>query len=201
MSVSIEVSSAESQTRFKDADRLFRGKQFAEALAVLNDLDRDFPNVKNILYPRAVCLAHLGRHEEALEVCRQLKVEFGDPRAEPLMNEISLKRKSIVEDERAKKENKVVGSVIPEPNVFQLDSSPPPLQDPGDLGFTGFDLGMTTGESGGSLDMSSLDDMFARSPAVNALPKTTPKSNTKVFIGIGLACVAGAIALLIFALQ
>ncbi|MDZ4859083.1 MAG: tetratricopeptide repeat protein [Candidatus Hydrogenedentes bacterium] len=198
--MNVETSSAETQTKFKEADQLFRAKNFPEALGVLDELDQEYPNVKNILYPRAMCLAHVGRHEEALEVCRQLKVEFGDTRADSLMTQISLFRKAAMQKERDKKDHKVAGSAMPPPGVFQLDSSPPPLRDPGDLGFSAFDVDLTKmNADGDQVDAGRMDDVFARTPiAPVPQPKSGPLSSTMIYVGIGLVLLIAAIVALVF---
>jgi hypothetical protein len=192
-------ANAETQSKFKEADQLFRAKKFSEALVVLDNLDREFPNVKNIIYPRAMCMAHVGMHEEALELCRQLKVEFGDTRADALMTQISLVRKAAMLKEQEKKDHKVVGSVMPPPNVFQLDSSPPPMRDPGDLGLSAFDVDFTQNSGIAAQDINqSMEAMFAQSEVPPVKPASAYRSNTLVYAGIGLLVLVIAIAAIVF---
>lgn len=57
---------------FKNADRMFKAGDFVASLELLNRLDREFPNERHIMYPRARCLAALGRTSEAMALCEQL---------------------------------------------------------------------------------------------------------------------------------
>lgn len=82
------MDAQESQEKFKQADTLFKAGNYQEALDILAGLNRAFPNAKNILYPAAMCLEKLGRHEEALPLCNQLIRDFQDPRAEKLKAKI-----------------------------------------------------------------------------------------------------------------
>jgi len=75
------VNAQESQQKFKEADSLFRSGQFEQALSVLDELNRAFPNTKNILYPAALCLERLGRSRDALNLCEQLISQHKDSRA------------------------------------------------------------------------------------------------------------------------
>ena len=70
---------------FGEADRLFRQGQYEQALNALNQLNREFANQKNILYPAALCLEKLGRIEEAKVLCHQI-IGFSDyPKARDLL--------------------------------------------------------------------------------------------------------------------
>jgi hypothetical protein len=57
---------------FQKSDGLFRGKNYAAALILLDRLDAAFPDTRRIMYPRAMCLAEAGRTEEAIAVCDRL---------------------------------------------------------------------------------------------------------------------------------
>ena len=77
-----------SQVKFKEADQLFNAARYQEALVLLEDLNRQFPNTKNIVYPAAMCLDKLGRSQEALPLCNHLIQQFQDPRAVALKADI-----------------------------------------------------------------------------------------------------------------
>lgn len=79
----------EARKKFELADELYRDKRYTEALTVLDKLEAAFPNAKNVMYPRALCLAKLGRPKEAHEVCMKLKALYNDPRADKLMHKLS----------------------------------------------------------------------------------------------------------------
>lgn len=78
----------ESRRRFKEADALYRAGRYGEALALLEALDRAYPNAKNVLYPLALCLEKQGRAGEALAICDRLIGQFQDPRAVTLKQRI-----------------------------------------------------------------------------------------------------------------
>mgnify|MGYP003637613284 CR=1 FL=1 len=60
---------------------LFRSARYEEALVVLRDLNRTYPNAKNVLFPMAMCLEQLQRGQEALPLCELLWARFQDHRA------------------------------------------------------------------------------------------------------------------------
>jgi len=212
----------DAREKFKQADELFRARDFAKALEVLDDLDREFPDTKNVIYPRAMCLARVGRFDEALELCRQLKVEFGDPRGEKLMVKIGALRKVQLEKEQAKDRPNAAGAAAPPANIYTLDSNPPPISerakgknaefspvfDPhgageglnpeaGPLG-AGADI-IDLGDGSPAIDMAALDDLFAAKPAAAPPPPAPPPapSRKKLYIGAGIAvAVLGLLMLL-----
>jgi tetratricopeptide repeat protein/thioredoxin family protein len=79
------VNNREATEKFLQTKQLFAEKRFAEALAILDELEALHPGKKNVMYPRALCLVELGRFEEALPLCMRLIGEFQDPRAQALM--------------------------------------------------------------------------------------------------------------------
>ena len=82
------MTKAEAEKKFADADRLYREEKFGEALVLLNELDRTFPNDRNIMYPRARCLSKMDRYEEALDLCNQLILMHNHDRAQDLKSRI-----------------------------------------------------------------------------------------------------------------
>lgn len=216
----------DAREKFKHADQMFREKNYPAALEALDELDKEFPDTRNVIYPRAMCLARVGRFNEALDLCRQLKVEFGDPRGEKLMAKISDLRKAQLQKEKEKKDPMPqTGQAVPPPNVFSLDSNAPPIEErlkgkniefspsfnPQGTGqgvITGPDnLGgqldvLDLGDGSPVMDMSALDDMFAAKPASSVVPpiKPPPPSSKKgLYIGIGVGA-AVLIALIAFGL-
>ncbi|MCC6796718.1 MAG: tetratricopeptide repeat protein [Candidatus Hydrogenedentes bacterium] len=209
----------DAKEKFNHADQMFREKNFPAALEVLDELDKEFPDTKNVIYPRAMCLARVGRFDEALDLCRQLKVEFADPRGEKLMTKISDLRRAQIQKEKEKKEPKPqTGQAVPQPNVFSLDSNAPPLEErlrgkniefspsfnpqgtgqsvipgPENLGAQ-LDV-LDLGDGSPVLDIAALDDMFAAKPAKSLVPPIkTPPASSKTGLYIGIA--AGAAVLL-----
>ncbi len=80
----VAVNVQEATERFRESDTLFREGRYHEALVYLEELDHLFPNSKNVLYPKAMCMDRLGRIPEALALCDQLIAQFQDPRAQAL---------------------------------------------------------------------------------------------------------------------
>ena len=74
--------------KFREADELYRTKEYERALVVLNELDEKYPNQKNVLFPKARCLYQLRRLNEALEICRELIVHHGYAKAVSLEKRI-----------------------------------------------------------------------------------------------------------------
>ncbi len=65
---------------FDEADRLFKGEHYLEALQFLSELDRAFPNDFNVLFPMALCREKLGRLNEAYDLCVQMLDQFSEER-------------------------------------------------------------------------------------------------------------------------
>jgi len=86
------MDAQEGTAKFKQGDTLFKQGQFGAALALLDELDTAFPNTKNILYPKALCLEKLRRLDEAEAVCDALAWQFEDPRAQALKAQIQASR-------------------------------------------------------------------------------------------------------------
>lgn len=90
------MNNREALTLFDEAKRLFAEKQFPEALVRLDKLNEVFPRTRNILYPRALCLAKMGEFDKAKKVAHQLKALHGDPRAARLLDKLHQHEKSEV---------------------------------------------------------------------------------------------------------
>jgi len=86
------VEGQESREKFKRADQLFRDGAFAEALVLLEELDREHPKTRNILVSLAMCLERLGRQDEALPLAERLTRQFADSRARALADRLRLPR-------------------------------------------------------------------------------------------------------------
>lgn len=78
------MTTKEATSQFKDADDLYREGRFADALRLLDLLDKAFPGNKNIMFPRARCLAKLARNDEALVLCNQLADLYNHGKAREL---------------------------------------------------------------------------------------------------------------------
>lgn len=85
------MDSKEATKKFQLSQKLFAEKRYEDALAIMDNLESSFPHTKNIMYPRALCLAKLGRYDEAMHVCEQLISVFDDPRAQKLLAHVKAK--------------------------------------------------------------------------------------------------------------
>lgn len=178
------MDAKEARKKFELADELYRDGRYTEALTVLDKLDAAFPNAKNVMYPRAMCLAKLGRNKEAHEVCQKLKAVYNDPRADKLMQ-------------------KLAGSARQPP--------PPPMFDPnmsnqagapaGGTAFNPMDLnniGPIEGAPAGG-DPMGLGDMFAPKPGA-APPLVVDQGPNRKPLYIGLGVAGGVLLLLLLCL-
>ncbi|HIJ65275.1 MAG TPA: tetratricopeptide repeat protein, partial [Candidatus Hydrogenedentes bacterium] len=83
------MDSEEAQRKFKLAERMYNDGRYGQALLLLDSLDSEFPNAKNVMFPRARCLAKLERTAEALALCDQLIAQFDDPKAKVLKDRLT----------------------------------------------------------------------------------------------------------------
>ena len=81
------MDAQEATRTFKQAEALYAKGRHAEALQLLENLDLNFPNTKNILYPKALCLAALGRKAEASAACDSLDA-LGDTRTQAIRDRL-----------------------------------------------------------------------------------------------------------------
>jgi len=169
------MDASEARKKFELADELYRDKRYTEALTVLEKLDAAFPNAKNVMYPRALCLVKLGRPNEAHEICQKLKAIYNDPRADKLMQKIAAS-----------------GPQAPpaiDPNLF---NQPGGL----DMGtaFNPMDLNNIGPIQGAPGDPMGLGDLFAPKPgAAPPLVIDQGPNRKPLYIGLG---VAGGVLLL-----
>ena len=78
-----------AREEYRKAIRLYEEKKYAEALAILNELDRNSPNTGTLIYGRARCLAALGHLEAARVLCAQLTTDLDDPRGAELAAQLA----------------------------------------------------------------------------------------------------------------
>ncbi|HUW62333.1 MAG TPA: CDC27 family protein [Candidatus Bathyarchaeia archaeon] len=81
------MDAQEATRTFKQAEALYANRRYEEALKLLENLDLNFPNTKNILYPKALCLAALGRKDEAATACDSLDI-LQDARAQVIRDQL-----------------------------------------------------------------------------------------------------------------
>ena len=58
--------------KYQQADQLMGEERFSEALPLLDELYEAFPNERELIYTRALCLEKVGRLQEAWGVAKRL---------------------------------------------------------------------------------------------------------------------------------
>lgn len=83
------MDKAEAKQIFLEADALFDRGEFDESLHLLQELNREFPRQKHIMYSAALCLEQLGRAQECISLCEQLIERFQDERADVILSRLA----------------------------------------------------------------------------------------------------------------
>jgi len=78
------VDKLESTLKFKQADNYYKQGRFQEALALLQEVDHEYPNEANVLYAAAMCFVELNRSQEAVRLCERILAKRPDERASAL---------------------------------------------------------------------------------------------------------------------
>ncbi len=84
------MNAQEMRLDYQEAVHLIRVGRFEESLEILERLNTERPDVKNVLYPMAVCYEKLGRAEAALEVCERLIAQYDHEQAKQIKARIEL---------------------------------------------------------------------------------------------------------------
>jgi len=82
------MDKAKAKKQFKRARRLYQEQRYEEALALLDELENEFPGNTNLLFPLARCYAKVGRTEEARRICVRLSAEFDHEPARKLLGKL-----------------------------------------------------------------------------------------------------------------
>ena len=82
------MDAQEGQHQFHQADALFRAGDYEQALEKLQQLARVYPDQPRLLYPMALCLAKLGRSDDALQICDVLLRDHGYEKARGLKHSL-----------------------------------------------------------------------------------------------------------------
>lgn len=82
------MADAKTIQKFRDAQELFRQERWAEALRLFDDLSLSYKSDKDIMLNRAMCLARIGKEEEAELLCDHITVVHKDPRGAQLKAQI-----------------------------------------------------------------------------------------------------------------
>lgn len=73
---------------YRRARKLFSKNLVAEALDLLDQVERAYPNTPHVMFSRAVCMARLGRLDEARALCNMSEAMHGDAAARELRGKI-----------------------------------------------------------------------------------------------------------------
>lgn len=73
-----------AKQRFQLAGQLFQAKRYPDAFQLLDTLMGEFPGNTDIMHAHAMCLAAMGRRDEAIAACETLSTIYGDVRGEQL---------------------------------------------------------------------------------------------------------------------
>lgn len=84
------MDSQQASHHFKKAEALYQQGEYRQALDVLSQLNAQYPNSKNILYPMALSLENLGQIEQAEQVCERL-IQLQHPHAERIKARLATK--------------------------------------------------------------------------------------------------------------
>jgi len=82
----------DAKTQFIHAEELCKEGRLEDALAILDGLHRELPSSRRVNYQRAVCLAGLGRFDEALASCDDLEGKLKDDQVQALRQRIAEQR-------------------------------------------------------------------------------------------------------------
>jgi tetratricopeptide (TPR) repeat protein len=75
------VNNNELYLQYRQAIQLIRVGRYEESLHILQEIDAERPETKNVLYAMAVCSEMLGRTDEALDLCEHLIARYDHPKA------------------------------------------------------------------------------------------------------------------------
>ena len=76
------MNNNELYLQYRQAIQLIRVGRFEESLHILQEIDAERPETKNVLYALAVCCEMLGRTDEAVSLCDRLIVKCDHPKAQ-----------------------------------------------------------------------------------------------------------------------
>jgi tetratricopeptide (TPR) repeat protein len=137
--ISCQESGVDSKTfrdsalaRYNKASALHEQGRYKEALALLDELEQNWPGNAKLLYAKARTLRRLGRLEEALELCEYLVRKHDHERAEKLARRI--KKKLLPHANALKEEPAAVAAGTPEHAVRKPGTPPAGTQEPGGHG-------------------------------------------------------------------
>lgn len=84
------MQSDSAKQRFEQANQLFQKHHYEEALALLQELNREFPNTEKIMFAATLCLEKMGSIDEAKMLCHSMMRQFDSQRAQELLNHLEV---------------------------------------------------------------------------------------------------------------
>jgi hypothetical protein len=87
------MSDLKTVQKFRDAQELFHQERWKDALRLFDDLSLSYKSDKEIMLNRAMCLARLGKEEEAELLCDHITIVHKDPRGALLKSQIPRSRR------------------------------------------------------------------------------------------------------------
>lgn len=87
------MSDLKTVQKFRDAQELFHQERWKEALRLFDDLSLSYKSDKEIMLNRAMCLARIGKEEEAELLCDHITIVHKDPRGALLKAQIPRSRR------------------------------------------------------------------------------------------------------------
>jgi len=78
----------EAKALFRQAADVYKDRDYKDAIKIFDRLDAAFPNNVRVMYPRARCLAKLGRNDEAVALCDALITRHGFAQAAALRSQL-----------------------------------------------------------------------------------------------------------------
>ena len=75
------MNNNELYLQYRQAIQLIRVGRYEDSLQILQEIDAERPDTKNVHYAMAVCFEMLGRTDEALDYCGRLIAKYDHPKA------------------------------------------------------------------------------------------------------------------------
>jgi len=82
------MKTREIQAIYHKAIKLLHRKRYEEALSLLQKVDQERPDIKNVLYPMAICCEKLGRIEEGIGICEQILLFYDHEKTRAIKNRL-----------------------------------------------------------------------------------------------------------------
>lgn len=84
------MNSKQMHLNYREAIHMIRVGRYEESLALLKAIDAERPNLKNVVYPMAVCCERLGQIRESYELCSRLIEQHNHEKAQVIKARLEL---------------------------------------------------------------------------------------------------------------